>query len=538
MREELDGEDPDPPRAYALLRHLMWSDQGLEAEPFIEIALAYMAGNVHASVGAPFLEEVAKTFELARPRARLAVATELWSYYELLGRHEDQLRVLGGAYAIAGELDEPGPKGRVLSCIAATHWFAGELDKVDEGTEEALQLLRQADDKLWIAKTVHNLGSLAYRRGRVEEAVRHWEEALSLRREIEDRKGEVSSMLAVAAVLPFLGRGDDALTMQEEALAIAKDIGERRFEGALHNNLGTFLLRKNRYEEAAQQFERAVAIARELGAQSSEALALGNLGNAFAANGRIGRAKACLRRAIEVNQEIDRPASELIKRIELAQILGQFGVRKQAQEQLKACIALAERVDDKVQLAHAERVLGSFLHEWGRRDEGWTRLAHALALNEELQNEEGKAQTLDSMGHAALNEQRFDKASELREESLANTKITNSTAAILTQCRLATAYRATGREADARLQADAAERNLSEVDQVSPEDGAEIHYRLSSVCEDPDSKRLHLTMARDLLSTRADSIRNGGYREHFLTRTGHNPETLDEVRRVVDGAGN
>ncbi|MHC4955794.1 MAG: serine/threonine-protein kinase [Planctomycetota bacterium] len=533
IRDELEGEAPEPPLAYALVRHLLLSKQALEADPYLEPALEYMAKHVHASVGAPFLEKLAEEFRIARPPSRLAIATELWNYYEMLGQHEDQLRVLTEARVIADELGEAGAKGRVLSCIAATHWFGGKLDLVEEEAKAALELLREADDKVWIAKTVHNLGSLAYRRGNGSEAARLWEEALNMRREIGDRKGEVSSLVGLVAVLPDIGRRDEAVETMKGALAIAQEIGERRFEGALHNNLGTILRRQERNEEAIEPYERAVEIAREVGAQSSEALALGNLGGVYSGLGRIERAKASLLRAIEVNQQIDRPAIELSRRMELAEMLAEFGERSQAQEQLQACLALAERLDDKLNLAAAERRLGALLHDWGKREEGWTRMEHALAIDRQIKNAKGETLTLDSMGTAALNEERFDEAARLLEQSLAETKGELTSDTLVTQCRLASAYEGAGDSEKARSTADTAEDALAKLERLPQRFGPEIHYRLSALTDDDEVKRTHLTVAQNLLSSRANSIANGGYREHFLTQAGQNPTILAEAKRLA-----
>jgi len=530
--EDLDGEPPPPPTAYALLRHFMLSEQALEAEPYLETALDYLGTNVHASVAAPFLEKLAEAYTIARPPARLSIAMRLWTAYEMLGQQEDELRVLGDAKAIADSLDDAGARGRILSCLAATHWLSGELDRVEEEAPLALELLREADDKLWIGKTLQTLGGLAYRRGQRAEAATRWEEALALRREIGDRKGEVSSMIALAAVMPSIGRATESLPTKEAALAIATEIGERRYEAALENNIAQSLQMAHDFEGALKHLERAVQIARELGDQNSEAIALGNSGEICAVLGRVERAKACLTRAIEVFREIDRPEGELLKRIRLGYLLGSFGDRKGAQEQLDAAARIAESAGDRTLLAMAQRTLGALLHEWGKREEGWTRLNLALNIDRESGDAEGLSATLNLMGHAALNEERYDQAAECLKESLSATRSGLTSQTLLVECRLAAAYHGMGREDDAKRQATAAEEKLKVLENLSPEEGPEIHYRLSALSPNEESRKLHLTVAENLLSTRAGEIRSGGYREHFLTQSGHNPEIIEEARRA------
>jgi len=531
IREGLEDEQPDPPTAYALLRHLYLSGQALQAEPFLEPALRFLERQVNASSAAPFLEKLADAFSVARPPARLLIAEQLWSAYAVQSRHEEQLRVLDAARAIA---DDPAARGRVLSCLAATHWLSGEMDKVEQEANEAIGLLRAAGDRNWIAKTLQTLGVLAFRRGDPKGATVHWKEAIAIRREIGDRKGEVSTLLGLAAAMPKLGQADRALETKEQALVIAREIGERRFEAHIINNIGHSLMEANRQGDAIESFRRAVAIARETGDQGVEAIALGNLGSALADGGNVDEAKASLKRAIEVFHEVNRPASELHQRIRLATVLGDFGDRKQALEHLESAIALAERNDDKPQLAVALRQTGAFLHDWGRREDGWTRLERALVIEEELDNDEGRVATLNRMGHAALNEQRFDDAAEMLERSLAHTPSGSGTATLLTRCRLASAYDGSGDEAKARENATHAAELLDSAERVSTDDGPEIHFRLANLVSDEQTRTEHLTTAKRLVEQRARTISNGGYREHFLTRSGPNPAILEATRRRAD----
>jgi len=535
IREGLEGEEPDRATAYALLRHLFLSDQALEAEPFLEPALRFMDRQVSASSATPFLEKLAEAFRIARPPARLLIAEQLWSTYAVQSRRAEELRVLEEARAIADEQDDPAARGRVLSCLAATHWLSGEMDKVEEEADEAIALLRAADDRNWIAKTLQTLGVLAYRRGDPKGAMVHWEEAIAIRRAIGDRKGEVSTMLGLASAKAQLGQADRALEMKQEALVIAREIGERRFEAGIINNIGHSLLEANRVDEAVEQFRRAVAIAREMGDLGTEALALGNLGGALANGGHLDEAKSCLSRAIEVFRETNRPSRELVQLLRLADVLGSFGDRKQALEHLEAANALATRIDDQPQLAVAERLIGMFLHEWGRREDGWAHLEQALAIEQKLDNAESHAATLDRMGHAALNEKRFDDAAALLEQSLSRATAGPGAATLLTRCRLASAYQGAGDAERAREQTTQASHLLETLKRVSPEHGPEIHYRLANLTENAEQRALHLTTAEKLVATRARTIVNGSYREHFLTCSGHNPEILEAAKKARKG---
>jgi len=536
MQDDLEDQDPDPATAYELLRHLLLSEQALEGERYLEPALEYVDSQLHASDAAVFLERLTAAFSIGRPAARLAIATRLWHAFEMLSRHTDEVRVLDEARTIADEIGEPGPRGRILSCLAATHWLSGQMDLVEQEAPAALELLREADDRLWIGKTLQTLGAVAYRRGQPDEAGKRWREALELRREIGDRMGEISSMLALAAVMPAIGEADDALPTKRAALEIAREIGARRFESGLLNNIAHSLHRAGDTAGAIESIEQAVALTRELGDQNAEAVALGNLGDLYSSAGHVDRAKQCLVRAIDVFQEIDRPSSEAIKRIQLGEVLATYGDRKRAQEELLRATRIGTAIDSLPAVAQAERTLGRFLHEWGKQDDGWQHLERALTIDTELGDDDGRATTLTLMGHARLNEQQFEQAAELLEGSLSASRVVSSES-LLTQCRLAAALKGAGKNDEAKRHATQAEKTLEEIDNVAPEHGPEIHFRLSSLADDEQVRRDHLTRAQSLVSMRARTILNGGYREHFLTQSGHNPEILEAARDTLKESG-
>ena len=88
IRDGLEDEQPDPPTAHALLRHLFLSEQALEAEPFLEPALRFMERQVSASSAAPFLEKLAEKLREGPVKVESRVVCG-HPFREIVRRYED-----------------------------------------------------------------------------------------------------------------------------------------------------------------------------------------------------------------------------------------------------------------------------------------------------------------------------------------------------------------------------------------------------------------------------------------------------------------
>jgi len=524
-----------PETSYALLYHLLHADRAAEAEPYLERALDYVGASFHASYAVPFLEKANTALAAAPPAKRLLIAMKLWSFYELLARRVDQLRVLAQARANADELGEPGPRARAYACMAHTYAFTGEPAKAETDAQAALALAREAKDRQWEGNALHLLGLLAYRRGEFGHAAERWREALAIRREIGDRRGQASTLQTLGAVMPHTGEHERVLDTFLEGLAIYREIGDRRGEGSSLNNVANTLLDEMRVEEGLARFEEAIRISRELGTATAEAHQLSNMGHAYSILGHIEKARECFERALRLFSALDNPNGEVATLTLLGPLLASFGDYAAARAHLEHALALAGRLGAKLRVAVAERTLAFLAHETGARSEGWERFARALGLADELKSPRARAATLIAMAEAALKEGDFAKAADLMEKARQAPAAgrAGERDAILVLCRLARARQGLGAPQDAAAVASEAERRLEALGAVTPDVGPEIHFTLAEFAADPARRKAHLERAQALVDARQRGIRNDGYREHYLTRTWPNAEILEQARRVL-----
>ncbi len=510
---ETGEAEPRGRRAYDLLRHLFLAERAVEAEPFLEEALAHMGGHLSASEAAPFLEKVATALSAAAPRARLAIAMKLWSFHEMRASRADEMRVLESAAEVAEALGDPEARARVHALRAGTYWYVGDNDSAGAEASAGLALAREAGSERWEATCLHTLGVVAFRRGQVQRCNEYWRAALVIRRAIDDRRGIASTLQALSLVMRAIGEEDKVLATMEEALAIWRALGERRGEASMLMNVGNHFVDSAQYEKGLGHFERALRMHRDTGSLMNEGVVLTNLAHALNFLGRVDEARAAWERALGIFVDHGNPNGELAVRTMLGGALAEYGEDDAAREQFEMSIALAERTGNQSKLALARRGLGQVLHDGGDRVGGWAQFDAALASDREQGDVGGRVISLGLQGRAALAEGDAARAVTLLREALPDAEGIDSLAPLVL-ARLARAELGQGEGMAADGRARECLASIAGAGTVSAKDGPEVYYSLYLVLGEEELR----DRARTLLAERAAAVRNDTYREHLLTR--------------------
>ena len=97
-----------------------------------------------------------------------------------LGQEEAALALLTQAERAARALEQPEALARVLNSLGIAHQRRGRLDRAARAYEESLALFRRIGDLRLAASCALNLGTLAHRQSRYEEALSHYRAAAAL----------------------------------------------------------------------------------------------------------------------------------------------------------------------------------------------------------------------------------------------------------------------------------------------------------------------------------------------------------------------
>jgi hypothetical protein len=121
---------------------------------------------------------------------------------------------------------------------------------------------------------------------------------------VGDLQGRASVLLNLGNVAVKQERLDEARTYYTEAIKILNEVGLAVDAGQAWNNLGTIYRLQGDWQAAIDSYFRGLEIAKELGARNIEADVLSNLGNAFQGYGDLTRAEDFYKHALEIFSEL------------------------------------------------------------------------------------------------------------------------------------------------------------------------------------------------------------------------------------------
>ncbi len=170
--------------------------------------------------------------------------------------------------------------------------------------ERAANLSRTCGDDRGLAEALHELGTIYYRQGGVDEARAMLEES----RSAAQRSGDPSVLTLALNMLGDIAchAGDYVAGQQifEECLQISRDLGEP-YRVAVHlNNLGTVLHSLGRLTEARAYYQESLDLCRQMGDEEGQSIALSNLGEVAQLLGEHVEARQVYQAALTIAHRI------------------------------------------------------------------------------------------------------------------------------------------------------------------------------------------------------------------------------------------
>jgi len=106
----------------------------------------------------------------------------------------------------------------------------GEYEKAQELYQETLNISKELGDRSGIAKSLHQLGNIAYLRGEYEKAQELYQENLKIKKELGDRSGIAISLHQLGIIAQERGEYAQAVKLVAQAFAIFSELGSPEAE--------------------------------------------------------------------------------------------------------------------------------------------------------------------------------------------------------------------------------------------------------------------------------------------------------------------
>ena len=247
-----------------------------------------------------------------------------------LDRFEDADRCLKDADALSGRLHSP-MAGAIARARGVLEFRRNDFEAAGRFLRQSLQLARQGDDVHLQLTDLSNLGAVAERQERYDEAIDWLNSAYRTARTLEDRHTEQVALGNLAWVYYKMGDFDRALDAYREAEKIADGIGATYDRIGWLNNLGLVYYQLNRLEVAEGYYKESLVLARDKGNSELTVDALTSLAFVSAQIGRMTEAQQYSAEAFQKAHDRNDHPSELYPRLVEGEVAGARGKFEEAE---------------------------------------------------------------------------------------------------------------------------------------------------------------------------------------------------------------
>jgi len=296
-------------QAPLLARH--WDEAGEPARAFdYYLKAGTQAARVYARA------EASSAFDRARAlSADLELSREQWlglyltrgRQLELAGEYQQALANYQELEAIGQRMNDSILEIHALiqaSKLYGTPNTLSNLPRAQESALRALQLARQANDRLLQAQALWSLLLVYYFAGEFEQAIQYGEESLQLARELGLREQLAYTLNDLARPYSYLGRFADAAAARDEAERLWRELGNLPMltDSLVNATLYEFLNGEPR--AGLPKGLEAERISREIGNTWGEAFAHEILGNLYFVLGETATALRHLEQSAALGRQV------------------------------------------------------------------------------------------------------------------------------------------------------------------------------------------------------------------------------------------
>ena len=192
-----------------------------------------------------------------------------------LARPNDALPLLRRALQLRRDAGNRLGEAAVLNNMGTAYMAKGDFAEAETYFDQALAIREKGGASGDLAVTLHNLGETHSRMGRYDAAIKAYVASLDNYKKANNRRGAAIESYSIGTVFDTQGRFGAAAQSKQEALNAFRDLKARdMWLGELLSGAGFSLSSSGRFDEATKQLDEGLSVARELQNQRLIAQAL------------------------------------------------------------------------------------------------------------------------------------------------------------------------------------------------------------------------------------------------------------------------
>jgi tetratricopeptide (TPR) repeat protein len=332
----------------------------------------------------------------------MLLAAALWRFWLLRGYIGEGRSQLEAVLAIESADGDAAIRAEVLDAAGVFAEMQGDYARADSLHQQSLELARQHDDQVGMARALGNLGVVAFERGEADEAQSLLRQSLELAEVEENQELTATALNDLGRVAYHRGDLQQAEELYQRSLDLRRQTGSDSEVARALNNLGYVAFDRGDFSRAQRLFEESLRLSRAAGDTWVTAAPLNALALAVRREGDLPRAIALNEESLALFREAGDTKNAAVALLNLAGATRESGDHAQAIAYFQEALQGFRAVDDRVGIVEALSWIASILIVVERNADAARLLGAAAHL---ASGQDGVAELIDSEPFAS------DKAS-------------------------------------------------------------------------------------------------------------------------------
>jgi tetratricopeptide (TPR) repeat protein len=233
---------------------------------------------------------------------------------------------------------------------------------------------------------LHQLGTVAQRRGDYDAALDWYRKSLAILEQLGDRAGMAASYHQLGMVAQFRGDYDAALDWYRKSLAIEEQLGNRTGMANSYHQLGRVAQNRGDWDAALDWYRKSLTILEQLGDRADMAASYHQLGVVAQHRGDWDAALDWYRKSLAIKEQLGDRAGMANSYHQLGMVAQDRGDCDAALDWYHKSLAILEQLGDRAGMASSLSQIGVLYTETQRAPDAVPLNLRSLSLRLEMQS--------------------------------------------------------------------------------------------------------------------------------------------------------
>lgn len=197
------------------------------------------------------------------------------------------IEILNKAYALSSPHNNHKLTSDITNQLGYNYYFLSDYNKSLKYFIETLKICEKTDNKLGIAASHNNIGTIFLELSDTNNALKHHFKSLNIRKSIKPIDSEIRNLIAmstgnVGKTYFIAGNYEKAMEYFLISYNISKEEGNKKRQALMLNNIGGVYGELNKLDDAYKYFNYAYELYKELDSKENVALCLNNIAEIYA----------------------------------------------------------------------------------------------------------------------------------------------------------------------------------------------------------------------------------------------------------------